>query len=172
MLALLGAAPAPEAKWQPIFDGKTLAGWTPKITGRAVGEDPRGMFTVQNGAIRVSHASYEKFEGEFGHLFWKAPLKAYQEVARMLLPPEARPRGSVSPATGILRIDLNEDPQLPFRTKLDRNGMRRRLLQLSAIQPSLDKADARRAVLARARRKMASTGPVLATTDGDEVGDD
>lgn len=77
-LALLGAAPAPEAKWERIFDGKTLAGWTPKITGRAVGEDPLGMFTVHDGAIRVSHANYTKFEGEFGHLFWKTPLKAYR----------------------------------------------------------------------------------------------
>ncbi|TGX52837.1 DUF1080 domain-containing protein [Sphingomonas gei] len=80
ILALLGAAPAPapEAKWQRIFDGKSLAGWTPKITGRALGEDPLHMFIVQNGAIRVSHAHYTKFEGEFGHLFWKTPLKAYR----------------------------------------------------------------------------------------------
>jgi hypothetical protein len=78
MLALLGAAPAPEAKWQRIFDGKTLAGWTPKITGRALGEDPLHMFTVQDGAIRVSHANYKSFEGEFGHLFWKTPLSAYR----------------------------------------------------------------------------------------------
>ena len=80
MLALLGAAPAPapEAKWQRIFDGKTLAGWTPKITGRAVGEDPQHMFIVQNGAIRVSHVNYKRFEGEFGHLFWKTPLKAFR----------------------------------------------------------------------------------------------
>lgn len=81
-LALLGAAPAsetePEAGWERIFDGETLAGWTPKITGRAVGEDPLGMFTVHEGAIRVSHANYPKFEGEFGHLFWKAPLGAYR----------------------------------------------------------------------------------------------
>lgn len=78
MLALLGAAPAPEAKWERIFDGRTLAGWTPKITGRAVGEDPLHMFIVHDGAIRVSHANYTKFEGEFGHLFWKTPLKAYR----------------------------------------------------------------------------------------------
>jgi len=89
LLALLGAAaPAPPAfappasapapQWQRIFDGKSLAGWTPKITGRAVGEDPRGMFTVHQGAIRVSHANTDKFEGEFGHLFWKTPLSAYR----------------------------------------------------------------------------------------------
>lgn len=78
ILALLGAAPAPDAEWQRIFDGKTLAGWTPKITGRAVGEDPLGMFIVHEGAIRVSHANYKTFEGEFGHLFWKTPLSAYR----------------------------------------------------------------------------------------------
>lgn len=76
MLALLGAAPAPQ--WERIFDGKSLAGWTPKITGRALGEDPLRMFVVQDGAIRVSHANYTKFEGEFGHLFWEAPLGAYR----------------------------------------------------------------------------------------------
>ncbi|HYD25889.1 MAG TPA: DUF1080 domain-containing protein [Croceibacterium sp.] len=82
LLALLGAAPAPapapEPRWERLFDGATLAGWTPKITGRAVGEDPLGMFTVHDGAIRVSHAHYERFEGEFGHLFWHAPLGAYR----------------------------------------------------------------------------------------------
>lgn len=76
MLALLGAAPAPA--WQRIFDGKSLDGWTPKITGYAVGEDPLHMFTVQDGAIRVSYARYPKFAGAFGHLFWKTPLKAYR----------------------------------------------------------------------------------------------
>ncbi|MEC3909214.1 DUF1080 domain-containing protein [Sphingobium sp. CR2-8] len=75
---LTGAAPAPDARWEPIFDGKSLDGWTPKITGRAVGEDPLHMFVVQDGAIRVSHANYKSFNGEFGHLFWKAPLKAFR----------------------------------------------------------------------------------------------
>lgn len=75
---LLGAAPAPEPQWQRIFDGKTLDGWTPKITGRALGEDPLHMFVVRDGAIRVSHANYKSFDGEFGHLFWKKPLKAYR----------------------------------------------------------------------------------------------
>lgn len=78
MLLLIGAGPAAEPAWQRIFDGKTLAGWTPKITGRAAGEDPLHMFTVANGAIRVSYANYPKFEGEFGHLFWNTPLTAYR----------------------------------------------------------------------------------------------
>lgn len=78
MALLTGAAPVPEPQWQRIFDGRTLDGWTPKITGRALGEDPLHMFIVQDGTIRVSHANYKRFEGEFGHLFWKAPLGAYR----------------------------------------------------------------------------------------------
>ena len=82
-LALLGAVTAcahepRQGQWERIFDGETLAGWTPKITGRAVGEDPLDMFVIEDGAIRVSYANYPKFEGEFGHLFWKAPLGAYR----------------------------------------------------------------------------------------------
>lgn len=82
---LLGAAQttaqtatAPKGQWQRIFDGKTLDGWTPKITGQAVGEDPLHMFIVKDGAIQVSHANYKAFNGEFGHLFWKTPLKAFR----------------------------------------------------------------------------------------------
>jgi len=78
LLALVGAAPAPEREWVPLFDGETLEGWTPKITGLAAGEDPLGMFVVEDGAIRVSYANYPRFEGGFGHLFWKAPLGAYR----------------------------------------------------------------------------------------------
>lgn len=76
-LLLIGAAPV-EPRWERIFDGRSLAGWTPKITGQAAGEDALGMFVVRGGAIRVSHANYRKFAGEFGHLFWKTPLKAYR----------------------------------------------------------------------------------------------
>lgn len=78
---VLIAAPAVayEAKWEPIFDGKTLNGWTPKITGYASGEDPKHTFIVKDGAIRVSYANYNNtFGAEYGHLFWKEPLKAYR----------------------------------------------------------------------------------------------
>lgn len=78
-LALISSTPAPEAKWESIFDGKTLTGWTPKMAGRAVGEDPLHTFVAEDGVIRVSYANYkQKFGGEYGHLFWKEPLSAYR----------------------------------------------------------------------------------------------
>jgi hypothetical protein len=69
---------AKEAKWETVFDGKTLEGWTPKIAGHAIGEDPLHTFVAQDGVIRVSYANYKKFDGAYGHLFWKEPLKAYR----------------------------------------------------------------------------------------------
>lgn len=81
-LALISVAGGPvcarEAGWESLFDGKTLDGWTAKIVGHAAGEDPLQTFVVKDGAIRVSYANYKKFEGAYGHLFWKAPLKAYR----------------------------------------------------------------------------------------------
>ncbi|ESQ75526.1 DUF1080 domain-containing protein [Asticcacaulis sp. AC402] len=82
-LALIGAVPvsasAMDAKWEPIFDGKTLGGWTPKLAGHAVGEDPKQTFVVEDGALRVSYANYNnRFGAEYGHIFWKAPLKAFR----------------------------------------------------------------------------------------------
>lgn len=77
-IGLLSGAAAPAPKWEPIFDGKELSGWVPKITGHAVGEDPRHTFIVKDGAIHVSYDEYEAFNGEFGHLFWRTQLKSFR----------------------------------------------------------------------------------------------
>jgi len=80
-LMLAASAPtraASEEPWRPIFDGRTLAGWTPKIAGHPLGDNYRDTFIVRDGAIRVSYAGYDKFANQFGHLFYKAPFKAYR----------------------------------------------------------------------------------------------
>ena len=64
--------------WRPIFDGRTLDGWTPKIAGHPAGDNYRQTFVVDHGAIRVSYAGYERFNNQFGHLFYKTPFKAYR----------------------------------------------------------------------------------------------
>lgn len=82
-LALLAGAQAnaeavKAGPWRSIFDGRTLDGWTPKIAKHPAGENYRQTFVVDHGAIRVSYAGYEKLDGQFGHLFYKTPLKAYR----------------------------------------------------------------------------------------------
>jgi hypothetical protein len=74
--------PLPRAEgdsgWRPLFDGRTLRGWTPKITGHELGEDPLRTFALKNGAIRVSYDRYDRFGGRFGHLAYRMPFKAYR----------------------------------------------------------------------------------------------
>ena len=60
--------------WQPLFNGKTLDGWTPKIRGFPLGENYRDTFRVREGAIVVSYDNYDQFGERFGHLFYKEPV--------------------------------------------------------------------------------------------------
>jgi hypothetical protein len=67
-----------EGGWRPLFDGKTLNGWTPKIRGFPFGENYKDTFRVRDGAIVVSYDGYDAFGERFGHLFYKTPFKAYR----------------------------------------------------------------------------------------------
>jgi len=76
--ASLGPSAQAEGRWRPIFDGRSLDGWVPKITGHPLGDNYRETFVVTDGAIRVSYAGYDRFNGQFGHLIYRTPLKAYR----------------------------------------------------------------------------------------------
>ena len=82
LLALCaGAASAQDVKagpWRSLFDGKSLNGWTAKVAKHPVGENYRDTFLADQGVIRVSYAHYDKLDGQFGHLFYKTPFKAYR----------------------------------------------------------------------------------------------
>lgn len=71
-------APAQEKGWTPLFNGKDLTGWTPKIVGFPVGVNHADTFRVENGVLKVSYSGYERFDGKFGHLFYKAPFSHYR----------------------------------------------------------------------------------------------
>jgi hypothetical protein len=73
-----GAESTTAGPWRPLFDARTLDGWTPKIAGHPVGENYHQTFVVDHGAIRVSYAGYDRFNNQFGHLFYKTPFKAYR----------------------------------------------------------------------------------------------
>jgi hypothetical protein len=66
-----------EGEWVQLFDGKTLTGWTPKIRGQEFGVNHLDTFGVKDGAIRVSYDKYDKFDGQFGHLFYKDKFSHY-----------------------------------------------------------------------------------------------
>jgi hypothetical protein len=69
---------AEATEWRALFNGRDLTGWTPKIRGHALGEDPYGTFRVEDGAITVGYEGYAAFEERFGHLFFAEPFSSYQ----------------------------------------------------------------------------------------------
>ena len=78
----VAAAPAssPEKSdaWRPLFNGKDLTGWTPKIRFSKLGEDPLKTFRVEDGMLCVNYDQYEdKFKARFGHLFYDTPFSSY-----------------------------------------------------------------------------------------------
>ena len=65
--------------WKPLFNGKDLTGWTPKIAGHALGEDPYDTVSVEDGMIRINYDNYEgDFNGRFLHLFHQEPQDRYR----------------------------------------------------------------------------------------------
>lgn len=86
-LVLLGACtPAvgvrsPEASaWIPLFNGRDLRGWTPKIAGHEVGMNFANTFRVEDGLLKVRYDGYADFNAQFGHLFYKVNSSHYHLV--------------------------------------------------------------------------------------------
>jgi 3-keto-disaccharide hydrolase len=79
-LAVAPAADPPkkDGDWVPLFNGKNLDGWTPKITGYPLGENFGDTFRVEDGVLKVAYDKYGgKFDGRFGHLFYKDKFSHY-----------------------------------------------------------------------------------------------
>ena len=64
--------------WTPLFNGKDLDGWTPKIKGYKLGDNFGDTFTVKDGVIKVKYDKYDKFDKRYGHLFYKESYSHYK----------------------------------------------------------------------------------------------
>jgi hypothetical protein len=67
--------------WIALFNGRDLAGWTPKFTKHDLGVNLRDTFRVDNGLLRVRYDAWAAFDGEFGHLFYQTPFSYYRLAA-------------------------------------------------------------------------------------------
>ena len=67
-----------EKDWIPLFNGKNLEGWHVKITGYDLDDNFGNTFGVEDGVMKVSYDAYEKFEGKFGHIFYKDKFSHYR----------------------------------------------------------------------------------------------
>jgi hypothetical protein len=78
LLSILPCATLRADDWIPLFNGKDLDGWTPKITGHPLGENYGNTFRVENGVLKVSYDQYKSFDRKFGHLFYKDKFSHYR----------------------------------------------------------------------------------------------
>ena len=65
-------------EWISLFNGKNLDGWTVKVTGYELGENPGNMFRVENGLLRTSYDQFATFDKRFGHIFYKDSFSHYK----------------------------------------------------------------------------------------------
>ncbi len=64
-------------EWITLFNGRDLSGWTVKIAGSDLGEDPWNTFRVEDGLLTVGYENYDEFQNRFGHLFFAEPFSHY-----------------------------------------------------------------------------------------------
>lgn len=76
--AIAAAGPANAETWRPIFNGRDLTGWVPKVNHRPLGENWRDTFRVEDGVLKVRYGDYEVFKDEFAHLIYRTPLSNYR----------------------------------------------------------------------------------------------
>lgn len=77
-VGLAGGCTGAEPPWEPLFNGRDLSGWTPKIRGYALGEDPMQTFRVDEGLLTVGYERYGDFGARYGHLFFERPFSHYR----------------------------------------------------------------------------------------------
>jgi hypothetical protein len=73
-----GQDPPKKDGWIALFNGKDLDGWKPKIKGYDAGDNFGNTFRVEDGVLKVSYDKYSRFDGKFGHLFYKTPFSHYK----------------------------------------------------------------------------------------------
>jgi hypothetical protein len=64
-------------RWIKLFNGKNLKGWKVKIAGHKLNDNYGNTFRVEDGILKVRYDEYDKFDGKFGHLFYKDKLSHY-----------------------------------------------------------------------------------------------
>lgn len=64
--------------WIQLFNRKNLDGWVVKFKGYPLGENYKNTFRVEDGILKVSYDNYEKFNAEYGHIYYNIPYSYYK----------------------------------------------------------------------------------------------
>jgi hypothetical protein len=72
------AANDPDRKdWIQLFNGRDLNDWLIKFSKHDLGENFNDTFRVEDGLLKVRYDKWTRFNGEFGHIFYKDPFSYY-----------------------------------------------------------------------------------------------
>ena len=74
-------APPPAGDWLQLFNGRDLDGWTPKFAKHDLGVNLHDTFRVEDGLLKVRYDNWPRFDGEFGHLFYRDEFSYYRIAA-------------------------------------------------------------------------------------------
>jgi len=77
-LFMLSCGNSKKENWILLFNGKDLSGWDIKIKGYPLNENYKNTFRVEDGVMKVSYDEYEKFNAEYGHIFYREPFSHYK----------------------------------------------------------------------------------------------
>ena len=64
--------------WIQLFNRKDLTGWDIKIKGFPMNENYKNTFRVEDGVMKVAYDQYDKFNNEYGHIFYREPFSNYR----------------------------------------------------------------------------------------------
>jgi hypothetical protein len=64
-------------EWISLFNGKDISNWFVKIQHHETGDNYGNTFRVEDGIIKVRYDQYDKFNEQFGHLYFKQPYSYY-----------------------------------------------------------------------------------------------
>jgi len=64
--------------WIQLFNGKDLNDWNIKIKGYPLNENAHNTFRVEDSILKVSYDEYDKFDENYGHIFYKKSFSSYR----------------------------------------------------------------------------------------------
>lgn len=65
-------------EWIQLFNGKDLNDWNIKIKGYPLNENVHNTFRIEDSILKVSYDQYDKFDENYGHIFYKKPFSSYK----------------------------------------------------------------------------------------------
>ena len=82
------------SEWIQLFNGKDINDWNIKITGFPLNENFNNTFRVEDSLLKVRYDQYTKFDGHFGHIFYKHPYSHYKIRVEYRFVGEQAPEGA------------------------------------------------------------------------------